>query len=366
MTWHLYIALKLTLIPKECDVMSIVCRTDPLIIYEFILNLFEICFSVSLKKCSVCKSMYYCDQKCQRNDWKECHKNECKLYSNYYKQYLFRDCDRFLLRLWLLSTHSTQKLTQNYELYNKKNRCFHDLMTHYNQIRDDIKRINYFEMICKRFNSCDIDFDYEQLFVLFCKLCINSFSILNEDLNEVGTALYISASVFNHSCQPNAGPVFDGIDLQIRALKDIDSNEEIFINYIDLKMNRTDRQLKLYEQYYFSCNCVKCETLSDYDIDYELLKHLDKQLDDMINNEGDWCQSFSIGMQSIPLYNQIYGDFHPDFTVQLMRVLKLKVLISHNLDEKNTIQLIKKTQNCIKITHGFEHSLYKIFREVIG
>ncbi len=149
-------------------------------------------------KCSNCKTMFYCNQKCQRNDWNECHRNECYLYKNNYKQYLNRDCDRFLLRLWLMTNSNKEKLTLNHQLYNGKNRCFNDLMTHYNEIKKDKNRINYFETICKRFSLCQIDFDYEKLFQLFCRMCINSFSILNEDLNETGTALYIEVSVLKY------------------------------------------------------------------------------------------------------------------------------------------------------------------------
>jgi hypothetical protein len=131
-------------------------------------------------------------------------------------------------------------------------------------------------------------------------------------------------------------------------------------------MNRNERQTKLYEQYYFKCQCLKCLNHLDNNIDYSVVKNLDKQMDETITNENDWHKCYSIGMQSIAFYNQIYGDFHPDLTVQLMRVLKLKVLITDKLDEREVIQLIKRTENCIKITHGFDHNLYKIFREAIG
>ena len=226
--------------------------------------------------------------------------------------------------------------------------------------------MRYFDDICKRFQLCDINFDCEQLFELFCKICINSFSILNEDLNEIGTGLYICGSILNHSCAPNAAPVFNGIDLEVRAIRQIESHEEVLINYVDLKMNREDRQIRLSEQYYFDCECLKCVSDSDSDIDYELLKQLNQEFDELVSNQDNWQKCYEVGMQSIPLYHQVYGHFHPDLTVQLLRVLKVNALIAQSLDDQNILSLIRKTRNSIKITHGNTHRVNDIFNEALG
>ena len=311
--------------------------------------------------------MYYCDKKCQKTDWKGSHRNECKLFASF-GQILNRDCDRFLLRLWLLIKSDESLQTITHELYNGFKRSFNDLLTHSIEIREDITRIKCFNDICDRFRSCDLEFDFKQMFELFSKICINSFSILNEDLNEIGSGLYIRGSVLNHSCRPNAAIIFNGIDLELRAIKPIDSNEEVFINYIDPKSSRQERREKLRQQYYFDCHCFKCSLNSDELIDYSLVKSLDKQMDELITNQSDWQKCYSIGMQSISLYNQIYGDFHPDLTVQLMRVLKVKALIveKENVGQNEFKDLIIRTQMAIKITHGFGHKIYQLFLDMIG
>lgn len=313
--------------------------------------------------------MFYCNKKCQKQDWNQCHRNECHLFSNNAIYFVNKDCDRFLLRLWLLTQFndkSNERLTERHELYNGLNRCFDDLITHSIEIRNDRKRMECFDEICNRFKSIDLDFDYEKLFLLFCKICINSFSILNEDLNQIGSGLYICGSVLNHSCEPNSAPIFRGIQLEVRAIKTIEANEEILINYIDLKMCGTDRRTRLREQYYFDCNCVKCSTNSDINIDYSLVKRLDKEFDELIENKNDWNKCYSIGLQTIPLYKQIYGDFHPDLTVQLMRILKVKYVIIDDFSDRNVIELIEKIRDSIKISHGFEHKLFYIFKQTIG
>lgn len=62
-------------------------------------------------------------------------------------------------------------------------------------------------------------------------MCINAFNILDDNLNTVGTGIYLAASVLNHSCVPNATAIFDGTTLRIGAIVDIDRTDpELVIN----------------------------------------------------------------------------------------------------------------------------------------
>lgn len=40
-------------------------------------------------------------------------------------------------------------------------------------------------------------------------------------MQTLGTGIYLGASILDHSCEPNAVATFNGITLNIRALKDI-------------------------------------------------------------------------------------------------------------------------------------------------
>lgn len=56
----------------------------------------------------------------------------------------------------------------------------------------------------------EMDLDQHNLFRLYGIWKINGFSIPSEDRNgEIGSALYVKASVFDHSCRPNAVAVYD-------------------------------------------------------------------------------------------------------------------------------------------------------------
>lgn len=56
-------------------------------------------------------------------------------------------------------------------------------------------------------------------------MCINAFNILDDNLNTIGTGIYLGASVLNHSCAPNATATFDGTTLRIAAITDIEHTD---------------------------------------------------------------------------------------------------------------------------------------------
>lgn len=63
-------------------------------------------------------------------------------------------------------------------------------------------------VIIKNFNS-------------FFQMCVNGFNILDPEMLSVGTGIYLGCSVIDHSCDPNAVAVFEGVTIHIRAVKDM-------------------------------------------------------------------------------------------------------------------------------------------------
>lgn len=54
-------------------------------------------------------------------------------------------------------------------------------------------------------------------------MCINSYNILDPEMNSVGTGLYLAASIIDHSCDPSAVAVFKGTTINIRTVKSLPS-----------------------------------------------------------------------------------------------------------------------------------------------
>ncbi|KZC10510.1 PREDICTED: SET and MYND domain-containing protein 5 [Dufourea novaeangliae] len=87
-------------------------------------------------------------------------------------------------------------------------------------------------------------------------------------LNNEGTGLYVLQSALNHSCVPNAVVEFPFSNnvLVVRAIRDIQPEEEICISYLDecdLERSRHSRQKTLSLLYMFTCRCDKCMSQVD-------------------------------------------------------------------------------------------------------
>lgn len=54
-------------------------------------------------------------------------------------------------------------------------------------------------------------------------MCVNSFSISDDEFRALGTGVYLAASVVDHSCKPNAVAIFQGTTISIRVTEKIPS-----------------------------------------------------------------------------------------------------------------------------------------------
>lgn len=91
-------------------------------------------------------------------------------------------------------------------------------------------------------------------------MCVNSFNVCNQELQSLGTGIYLGASIIDHSCQPNALALFEGTTLAIRILQEMPVLDwsKVRISYIDVMASTEERQRQLLETYYFLCDCPKC------------------------------------------------------------------------------------------------------------
>ena len=89
-------------------------------------------------------------------------------------------------------------------------------------------------------------------------MACNAFRVTLADNAPIGLCFEPTLSLANHSCTPNAGIMFDGRSVTLRALNPIKKDEQIFISYIDSTSRKETRQAELQEHYFFTCNCSKC------------------------------------------------------------------------------------------------------------
>ncbi|KAL6906538.1 hypothetical protein ACP4OV_004139 [Aristida adscensionis] len=84
----------------------------------------------------------------------------------------------------------------------------------------------------------------------------------------VAQAIYVSGSLFNHSCRPNVHAYFLSRALILRSTEFIKSGCPVELSYGPQagEMDLLERQKSLQEGYYFSCECSSCSELNLSDL----------------------------------------------------------------------------------------------------
>lgn len=212
-----------------------------------------------LQRCSGCRQEHYCGRECQAAAWKM-HRLEClrlKRVSPKVVPDTARLIAKIILKLQNAGDNMAEEISPNYS------RKFKDLMNHYSDIKKDSKRHEHFESLVQVLQSYLVGValpNEAELQGIFGRICVNSFSITDLDQNSVGTGVYLAASIFDHSCEPNAYVTFDGKKLICRALVDFPTLDwtKLRISYIDILNSREERRADLLHRYYFLCDCVRC------------------------------------------------------------------------------------------------------------
>ncbi|XP_060555621.1 histone-lysine N-methyltransferase SMYD3-like [Ruditapes philippinarum] len=209
----------------------------------------------SLKKCTGCGEVWYCDKACQKRDW-AVHKLECKCLKQVSPK-IPMDSVRLMLRLIITKS-------KDLPMNSPWSRKFDDLMTHSEEIRADKTRTEQFGKMVftlTEYAGKAVSLpSAAELYDTFCRMVINSFTISDGELKDLGTGIYLSGSMLDHSCKPNAVATFHGCTLVVRATEDIPdpSPNKVFISYVEQLSPVTERQKALKEQYYFDCKCERC------------------------------------------------------------------------------------------------------------
>lgn len=133
----------------------------------------------------------------------------------------------------------------------------------YGDIRKDTKRMEHIEslaFVLRQLLGEQLLPNDVELVQLYGKMLVNSFNILDNDLNSIGTGIYLGVSVTDHRCTPNAVVTFDGTTLCMRSIQPMKTNDfsKIFISYVDLMESAEQRKRQLRETYYFDCQCPRC------------------------------------------------------------------------------------------------------------
>lgn len=70
--------------------------------------------------------------------------------------------------------------------------------------------------------------------------------------------ILFKGAMMNHSCIPNVIFIQEGNIMYFVTARDIQRGEEICDTYLDITLNKKDRQKRLLDQYGFICRCERC------------------------------------------------------------------------------------------------------------
>ncbi|XP_048213469.1 histone-lysine N-methyltransferase SMYD3 [Perognathus longimembris pacificus] len=352
-----------------------------------------------LMRCSQCRVAKYCSAKCQKKAWPH-HKGECKCLKSCKPRYP-PDSVRLLGRVVFKLMEETP--SESEKLYS-----FYDLESNINKLTEDKKEgIRQLVLTFQHFMREEIQ-DASQLppsfdiFEAFAKVICNSFTICNAEMQEVGVGLYPSMSLLNHSCDPNCSIVFNGPHLLLRAVRDIKAGEELTICYLDVLMTSEERREQLRDQYYFECDCIRCQTKDkDADMltgDEHVWKEVRESLKKIEELKAQWkweqvlalCQAIIssnserlpdlniyqlkvldcamdacihlglleealfYGVRTMEPYRVFFPGSHPVRGVQVMKVGKLQL---HQAMFPQAMKNLRLAFDIMRVTHGREHSL---------
>ncbi|KAH9940697.1 SET domain-containing protein [Amylocystis lapponica] len=233
-----------------------------------------------LKRCTRCRVLWYCDSKCQNNDW-PLHKSECAALQRWAAEApspdlaIPSDAVRCLGRmLWtrrkegldsvwarevnLMQSHRASLPPSAFES--------HTSLAHF----------------VVRYIGVSSPADFEpfglasagDLVDLISRFTTNTFTLTSISLTAIGVCVSPTIALINHSCEPNVAVVFPRASINPQdqeplmhmvAMRDIAPSDEVLISYVDTTLPRELRQKELEETYNFVCKCTLCTRTSDVD-----------------------------------------------------------------------------------------------------
>ncbi|XP_064301895.1 histone-lysine N-methyltransferase SMYD3 isoform X2 [Phalacrocorax carbo] len=376
-----------------------------------------------LHRCSQCKVAKYCGKSCQKEAWLD-HKQECRCLKSIEPNFppdSVRLAGRIVFKLLRQSTCLSERLYS-----------FSDLQSNIEQLSEEMKdglrhltqtlqlylkteiqdashlppAIDFFQIFtkvslapvsqqfmvmffilerfkfeCILFSSNDHKtqssllteaFSFHPYHTLTTPVTCNCFTISNGEMQDVGVGLYPSMSLLNHSCDPNCVIVFEGYQLLLRSVREIQIGEEDAEKLAGeehawkevrdaVNKVRYPKSKEEWEQVLARCQNLLSSNMGRLpDTNIYQLKMLDCAMDACINLES-WEEALYYGSRTLGPYRLYYPGFHPLRAVQLMRVGKLQY--SQDMFPQ-ALETLKQAYNIMKVTHGTDHSLVQALMEI--
>ncbi|XP_027202506.1 histone-lysine N-methyltransferase SMYD3-like [Dermatophagoides pteronyssinus] len=327
--------------------------------------------------CKECRYVRYCCKKCQ-DESTAIHYPECYVI----RTRPLRTLTRMILRI-LNKIQPNDNDSFSETIYNHK-RTWNCLMDHYDHLVKDLDAMLMFGAIFEELELFNFhnnnnhhykNLSIEQLIRIYGKILINSFAITDQNSGQIiGRALYLGASIFDHTCHhPDLYYQFDGLKIYFIAARDIclritdlenfteinDNDQDakdidqLHISYLDEILPVWERQRILKSNYYFDCQCQRCQT------DMKRLSSLSTTA--FISNELTQC---------LDLIEDDY--FQSDYSIELIQMAvdyfdfidkTNNSTISVDISMQTNTELISRIQHLIQYNHQQQTSNQMLLKQ---
>lgn len=113
------------------------------------------------------------------------------------------------------------------------------------------------------------------------------------------SGLFIMASKFNHSCDPNVGIAYASPYLRVYAKRNISEGEELCISYGGKFKEFSERQKYLYTNWKFTCVCKMCKMNIQQRKKFEETKKKYKELEVKLSKSCDFLRMKTLLMKML-------------------------------------------------------------------
>ncbi|XP_066589940.1 SET and MYND domain-containing protein 4-like isoform X2 [Prorops nasuta] len=247
--------------------------------------------------CTQCSDTFYCSVECSKEGWSSFHRWECAGCQMGLWQQI--GIAHLALKVLVISTttsdiitfNEVQKLVTNFDKLSPSDLIIYGitatmLTLYLSKYTDYFKSNDIKQCLVDKFCDGTSNFDHEFLSDDDKRVYISSLllrhilqlvsnghaitklntvasekdKVATEQQDRVATAIYPSASMMNHSCDPSIINSFMDQHLIVKATKDIAAGEEVFHCYGPhfRRMSKDQRQEILKNQYCFTCTCEPC------------------------------------------------------------------------------------------------------------
>ncbi|KAM9317363.1 N-lysine methyltransferase SMYD2 [Gastrophryne carolinensis] len=244
-----------------------------------------------LSKCGKCKQAFYCNVECQKGDW-PMHKLECSAMCAYGQNWNPSETVRLTARILAKQKRETERTPSERWLLVKEFEAHFDKLDNEKRelIQNDIAALHHYYSKNLHYS------DNASLEYLFAQVNCNGFTIEDEELSHLGSAIFPDVALMNHSCFPNVIVTYKGTTAEVRAVQVINPGDEVFTSYIDLLYPTDDRRDRLQDSYFFICDCPECTSREKDEAKLETRKLNDppspKEVRDMVKYARNVVEEF--------------------------------------------------------------------------